>query len=54
MTLLIRHFGGQAPAVVCAVCAVHCAIDTSYHPACLWRGVSVGVMKRHDFPTRLP
>ena len=29
VTLLIRHFGGQAPAVVCAVCAVHCAIDTS-------------------------
>ena len=34
VTLLIRHFGGQAPAVVCAVCAVHCAIDTSYQPAC--------------------
>ena len=34
VTPLIRHFGGQASAVVCAVCAVQCVVYTSYQPAC--------------------
>ena len=54
VTLRIRHFGGQASATVCAVCALQCVVYTSYQPSCLWRGVSVDVMKRHDFQTRLP
>ena len=34
VTLLIRHFGGQASAVVCAVRALQCIVYTSYQPAC--------------------
>ena len=31
---LIRHFGGQAFGVVCAVCAlIFCIVDTSYQSA---------------------
>ena len=54
VTLLIRHFGGQASAAVCAVCALQCVVYTAYQPSCSWRGVSVDVIKRHDFQTRLP
>ena len=34
VTPLIRHFGGQASAVACAVCAVQCVVYTSDQPAC--------------------
>ena len=29
VTPLIRHFGGQASAAVCVVCALQCAVHTS-------------------------
>ena len=53
VTLLIRHFGGQASAAVCAVCALQCVVYNAFQPS-LWRCVSVDVIKRHDFQTRLP
>ena len=34
VTPLIRHFGGQASAAVCAVCALQCGVYTSDQPAC--------------------
>ena len=34
VTPLIRHFGGQATAVACAVCALQCIVYTSDQPAC--------------------
>ena len=40
VTPLIRHFGGQASAAVCAVCALQGGVYTSDQPgcgmACLW------------------
>ena len=63
VTPLIRHFGGQSSAVVCAACALQCVvyiiIYTSYQPACgvacmwmSWKGIySVSI---YDFQTRLP
>ena len=34
VTPLIRHFGGQASTVACAVCALQCVVHTSDQPAC--------------------
>ena len=34
VTPLIRHFGGQASVVACAVCALQCVVYTSDQPAC--------------------
>ena len=34
VTPLIRHFGGQASAAVCAVCALQGDVYTSDQPAC--------------------
>ena len=45
VTPLIRHFGGQAFGLVCAVCIVmRCRY---FLITCSWRGVSVDAMKRH-------
>ena len=34
VTPFIRHFGGQASAVACAVCALQCVVYASDQPVC--------------------